>query len=46
MPELFNATTNSAVAIGDKVELTEDLKLLLTRAEGGRLLHVQLVDAK
>lgn len=46
MPELFNATTNSAVAIGDKVELSEDLKLLLTRAEGGRLLHVQLVDAK
>jgi serine/threonine protein kinase len=46
LPEMFNVSTNSTVPIGEKVELTEDLKLLLQRGEGGRLIHVQLVDAK
>ena len=45
LPELFNASTQQGVPVGEKVELTEDLKLLLSRAEGGRLIHVQLVDA-
>ncbi len=46
MPELFNATDNLPVPLGEKVELREDMKLLLSRAEGGRLLHVQLVDSR
>lgn len=46
MPELYNATTGTAVGIGDKVELVEDLRLLLARGEGGRLVQVQLVDAR
>lgn len=45
MPDLYNASTNTAVPIGDNVELMEGLQLLLSREEGGRLVHVQLVDA-
>lgn len=46
MPELFNASTSQAVPVGDKVELSDELRLLLARGEGGRLIHVQLVDAR
>lgn len=46
MAGLFNANINTPIPMGDKVELTDDLKLLLSRDEGGRLLHVQIVDAR
>lgn len=43
MPDLYNASSSASVPIGEKVELSEDLKLLLSREEAGRLMHVQLV---
>lgn len=45
LPELYDATRGVPVGIGEQVELVEGQKLLLSRAEGGRLLHVQLVQA-
>ncbi|MEA5124101.1 helix-hairpin-helix domain-containing protein [Xanthomonas floridensis] len=43
MPELYDATAGALVPIGEKVELSQGRQLLLSRAEGGRLVHVQLV---
>lgn len=42
LPDLMDGETKQAVAIGDRVELKDGRKLLLSRAEGGRLAVVQM----
>jgi serine/threonine protein kinase len=44
MPELMDVDGKRPVPVGEKIELTDGLKLLLSRAEGGRLVIVQMVD--
>lgn len=46
MPDLMVADTKMQIAIGDKVELIDGLKLLLSRADGGRLVIIQMVDGR
>lgn len=46
MPDLMVADTKMQIAIGDKVELIDGLKLLLSRADGGRLVIIQMVDGQ
>lgn len=46
MPGIMVADTKTQIAIGDKVELIDGLKLLLSREDGGRLVIVQMVDGQ
>ena len=46
LPDLYDASAKTAMAIGQKVELKHDQQILLAKGEGGRLLHVQMVDAR
>jgi hypothetical protein len=46
LPDLMDAQTRTRVAIGEKVQLQEGLQLLLSTAEGGRLVMVQMVQAE
>lgn len=43
IPDLMEVDSKTVIAIGDKVELKDGLKLLLSREEGGRLVVVQMV---
>ena len=45
LPDLENAGTREVIPIGGKIALTEGLKLLLSREEGGRLALVQMVES-
>jgi serine/threonine protein kinase len=44
MPNLMDVVTKKAISPGDKVQLTDGLQLLLSRATGGRLVVVQMVN--
>ncbi|MEI6206759.1 MAG: hypothetical protein WCP20_08255 [Desulfuromonadales bacterium] len=44
LPDLMDADSKAAIAVGDKVELKDGLKLLLSREDGGRLVVVQMVE--
>jgi serine/threonine protein kinase len=46
LPDLFNESGRVPVLIGQSVELKEGLQLRLSKGEGGRLVHVQMVDAR
>lgn len=46
LPDLMDADTKVNIPIGDKVELKDNLKLLLSRQDGGRLVIVQMVDGQ
>lgn len=43
MPQMHDVATRKDVPIGGNVKLTEGAQILLSREEGGRLVHVQLV---
>lgn len=45
MPGLKDVTGKKSIAIGERVELCDGQKLLLSPEEGGRLVHVQMVTA-
>ncbi len=42
LPDLVDADSKAAVPVGGKIELRDGLKLLLSRAEGGRLIVIQM----
>ena len=42
LPELFDVTNKTAIAIGDTIKLTEGTQLLLQKGEHGRLVMVQM----
>lgn len=44
MPDLMDVATKIAIPPGGKVQLTDGLQLLLSRAQGGRLVVVQMVN--
>lgn len=44
MPTMHDVDAKRDVPIGGNVKLTDGAKLLLSREEGGRLIHVQLVS--
>lgn len=44
MPDLLDVATRTAIPIGGKVQLTDGQQLLLSRAPGGRLVAVQMVN--
>jgi serine/threonine protein kinase len=44
MPNLTDVATKTQVPIGGKIELKDNMQLLLSREEGGRLVHIQMVD--
>lgn len=44
MSGLMDADTKQQIATGDKVELKDGLKLLLSKEDGGRLVVVQMVE--
>lgn len=44
LPDLMDTTTSITIPIGSKVELIDGKQLLLSRAEGGRLVVVQMVQ--
>lgn len=46
LPDLIDADTKISIPIGDKVELKNNQKLLLSREEGGRLVVVQIVGGQ
>lgn len=46
LPGLYDASVKAPVPVGGKVELKHDQQILLAKGEGGRLLHVQMVDAR
>ncbi len=46
LPALMDADKKITISIGDKVELKDGLKLLLSREDGGRLALVQMVDGQ
>ena len=46
LPDLTDVTTKKNVPIGSKVELKDGLQLLLSKAEGGRLVVVQMVNGQ
>lgn len=46
LPDLMDTDTKTMIPVGDKVELKDGLKLLLSKVEGGRLVVVQMVDGK
>jgi DNA-binding helix-hairpin-helix protein with protein kinase domain len=43
MPELTDAVSKRLIVVGQAVELRDGLQLLLSKAEGGRLIQVQMV---
>lgn len=45
LPDLMDVSNKLAIPIGGKLALKEGQQILLSRAEGGRLIVVQLVDA-
>jgi serine/threonine protein kinase len=45
LPHMKNATTGAMVPPGTAIALTDGLQLLLSPEDGGRLIHVQLVQA-
>jgi serine/threonine protein kinase len=45
LPDLMDVSNKLAIPIGGKLVLKEGQQILLSRAEGGRLIVVQLVDA-
>lgn len=44
MPDLLDVDKTTPYPPGSKVELVDGLKLLLSKEEGGRLVHVQMAD--
>jgi hypothetical protein len=44
MPELYDITNKTAIAIGNKVELIDGKQILLSKQDGGRLIVVQMVE--
>lgn len=44
MPQMYNVTAKRDIPIGENVKLTSKTQILLSREEGGRLAHVQLVN--
>jgi hypothetical protein len=44
LPQMMNVATKMPVPIGEKIELVEGGQILLDKAEGGRLLLVQMVQ--
>jgi len=44
MSDLMDADSKDKINIGEKIELKDGLKLLLSREEGGRLVVVQMVE--
>lgn len=44
MPDLMDVATKTSIPPGGKVQLTDGLQLLLSRAAGGRLVVVQMVN--
>ena len=45
LTNLINDTQRVQIPLGEKIELTEGMKLLLSREDGGRLVVVQMVNA-
>ncbi len=45
LPDLTEIPSRRPIAVGQAVELKDGLQLLLSRAEGGRLVQVQMVQA-
>ncbi len=45
LPEMRDIAAERDIAVGDSVALTDGHQVLLTRADGGRLIHVQLAGA-
>lgn len=46
LPDLFDVSARTEIPVGQKVELRDGQQILLAKGEGGRLLHVQMVDAR
>jgi hypothetical protein len=46
LPDLMDTDSKTTIAVGDKVELKDGLKLLLSREDGGRVVVVQMVDGR
>lgn len=46
LPDLMDADTKTPIPKGEKVELKDGLKLLLSREDGGRLVIIQMVDGQ
>ena len=46
LPDMLDVSGNTAVPIGQRIELKDGQQILLAKGEGGRLLHVQMVDAR
>ena len=46
LPDLMDTDSKTTIAVGDKVELKDGLKLLLSRGDGGRVVVVQMVDGR
>ncbi|MGH8591638.1 MAG: helix-hairpin-helix domain-containing protein [Gammaproteobacteria bacterium] len=46
MPDLSDVTTKAPIPVGGKVELKDGQQLLLSKEEGGRLVMVQMVEAR
>lgn len=46
LTELTDVTTKTLIPVGGKVELKDGLQLLLSKAEGGRLVAVQMVNGQ
>jgi DNA-binding helix-hairpin-helix protein with protein kinase domain len=46
MPDLMDVETKTSISIGAPIELTQARQLLASRERGGRLLIVQIVDAR
>lgn len=44
MPTMHDVDAKRDVPIGGNVKLADGARLLLSREEGGRLIHVQLVS--
>ena len=42
-PDMTDVTSKQPVAIGDAVELADDARILLSKEDGGRLVHVQKI---
>ena len=45
LPDLMDVSSKKIIAIGSKVELIADKQLLLDKHDGGRLVHIQMVEA-
>jgi serine/threonine protein kinase len=46
MPRMLDVGTKTEIPLGDKIRLQDGQQLLLSREEGGRLVVVQMVDAR